>query len=224
MCICLVVRRAYVYRILLDHQFSPLRRVPILISMDHPMLSTACWHTNNQITTTLKHQHALKKHIQKKHILCASIFKQEGGSGSIEHSSAASEVEPYLIPQSCMHCMINIGSGIYFTKSHNHPKNLRTVERLFIRLPCLVFDCGRGQWAANRSRATVGIQQHAMSLSCFLGFMLMATRCRMRRVLSGMGVVPIAHEEEEDNDNGGWGGGGNHKEDNNDGDVAIGKG
>jgi hypothetical protein len=124
--------------------FLPSCRVPILMSMGHPMLSTACWHTNNQITTTLKHRHAPKKHIRKKHILCASIFKQEGGGGSVEHYSAASEVEPSLVPQSCMHYMINIGAGIYFTKSHNHPKNLRVVERLFIRLPCLVFDRGRG--------------------------------------------------------------------------------
>ncbi len=37
----------------------------------------------------------------------------------------------------------------------------------------------------------VGIQQHAMSLSCFLGFMQRADVGCMKRVLSGMGVVPI---------------------------------
>jgi hypothetical protein len=96
-------------------------------------------------------------HIQKKHILCASIFKQEGGGGSVGHSSAASEVELSLVLQSSMYYMINIGTSVYFTKFHNHPKNLRTVERLFIRLPCFVFDHGRGQQAANRSRTIAGI-------------------------------------------------------------------
>jgi hypothetical protein len=114
----------------------PLRRVPILMSTDCPMLSTACWHTNYQINTTSKRQHAPKKRIRKKHILCASIFKQEGGSGSVGHSSAASEVEPSLVPQSSMSYMINIETGIYLTQFHNHPKNLRTVERIFIRVPC----------------------------------------------------------------------------------------
>ncbi len=150
-------------------------RVPILMSMDRPMLSTACWHTNNQITTTLKCRHAPKKDIQKKHILCASIFKQEGGGGCVRHSSAASEVEPSLVPQSCTYYKINIETGIYFTKFHNHPKNLRTVEHSFIRF-CLVFDHGSGRWAANISRATAGIQQHAMSLFCSLGFMQRANR------------------------------------------------
>ena len=171
------------------------------MSMDRPMLSTLCWHINNQITTTSKCGHAPKKHIPKKHILYASIFKQEGGGGSVEHSSAASEVEPSSVPQSCMYYMINIGAGFFFAKFHNHPKNLRTVGHLFIRLPCLEFDHGRGRRAANRSRAPAGIQQHAMSLSCFLGFMLMATRCRMRRVLSGMGVVPITHDKDKNNGN-----------------------
>jgi hypothetical protein len=133
--------------------FPSSRRVPILMSMDHPILSTACWHTNNQITTTLKCRHAPKKHIQKTRILCTSIFKEEGGRGSVGHSSAASEVEPSLVPQSCMNYMINIGTSIYFTKFHNHPKNLRTLECLFIRF-CLAFDRGRGQRAANISRAT----------------------------------------------------------------------
>jgi len=188
------------------------------------MLSTLCWHINNQITTTSKHQHAQKKHIPKKHILYASIFKQEGAGGSVEHSSAASEVEPSLVPQSCMHYMINIGAGIFFTKFHNHPKNLRTVGHLFIRLPCLEFDRGRGQRAANRSRAPAGIQQHAMSLSCFWGFMLGSNGGRMRRVLLGIGVVPIAHDEDEDNGTEGGGGGGNHIKDDNDGDDAVGKG
>jgi hypothetical protein len=126
--------------------FPSSRRMPILMSMDCPMLSTACWHTNNQITTTLKCQHASKTHIPMKHILCASILKQEGGDGSVGHSSATSEVEPSLVPQSCMYYMINIGTGIYVTKFYNHPENLRTVERLFIRC-CLVFDRGRGQLA-----------------------------------------------------------------------------
>ncbi len=45
----------------------------------------------------------------------------------------------------------------------------------------------------------------------------------MRRVLSGMGVVPIAHDEDEDNGTEGGGGGGNHKEENNDGDDLDGK-
>jgi hypothetical protein len=70
------------------------------MSTDRHMLSAACWHTNNQITTTSKRQHALKKHIQKKHILCASISKQKGGDGSVGHSSSAQEVEPSLFPQS----------------------------------------------------------------------------------------------------------------------------
>jgi hypothetical protein len=143
--------------------FSPLHRVLILMSMNQLMLSTACWHTNNQITTTLKHQHVPKKHIQKKHIPCASIFKQEGGSGSVGNSSTASEVEPPSIPQSYMYYMINMETSIYFAKFLNHPNNLRTVECLFIRF-CSVFDCRRGQQAANRRRTTVGIQQHAMSL------------------------------------------------------------
>ncbi len=98
------------------------------MSMDHPMISTVCWHTNNQITTTSKRRHTTKKHIQKKHILCASTFKQEGGGDSGGHSSAASEVEPSLVPQLSMSYMINIGTGIYLTQFHNHPKNLRTVE------------------------------------------------------------------------------------------------
>jgi hypothetical protein len=68
----------------------------------------------------------------------------------------------------------------------------------------------------------VGI--HALSLSCFLGFMLRADGGPMRRVLSGMGVMPIAHDEDEDNGNEGGGGGGNHIKDNNDGDDAVGKG
>ncbi len=169
--------------------------VPILMSIDHPMLSTACWHTNNQITTTLKHRHAPKKHIQKNHILCTSIFKQEGGSGSVGHSCTASEIEPSLVPQSCMYYMIKIWTGIYFTRFHDHPKNLITVEHLFIRF-CLVFDHGRGQRAANRSRATAGIQQHAMFLFCFLGFMLRAEGGRMRRVLLGMWAMPITHDED----------------------------
>jgi hypothetical protein len=71
--------------------FLPLRRVPILMSTDHTMLSTACWHTNNQITTTSKHQHAPKKHTQKTYLLRSSIFKQEGGGGrqqcwALQHS------------------------------------------------------------------------------------------------------------------------------------------
>jgi hypothetical protein len=53
-----------------------------------------------------------KMHIQKKHILCASIFKQEGGGGSAGHSTAASEVEPSLVPQSSISYMINIGTSI----------------------------------------------------------------------------------------------------------------
>jgi hypothetical protein len=46
----------------------------------------------------------------------------------------------------------------------------------------------------------------------------------MKRVLSGIGVVPIAHDEDKDNDNGGGGGGGNHIEDDDNGDDAVGKG
>jgi hypothetical protein len=88
--------------------FPSLRRVPILMSTDRPMLSTACWHTSNQITTTSMRQHAPKKHIRKKHILCASIFKQEGGGGRGGHSSAASEVEPSSVSQSSISYMINI--------------------------------------------------------------------------------------------------------------------
>jgi hypothetical protein len=85
-----------------------------------------------------------EKDIQTKHILCASIFKQEGGGGSVGHSSPASEVEPSLVPQSSVSYMINVGTGIYLTQFHNHPKNLRTVECIFIGVPCLVFDLGRG--------------------------------------------------------------------------------
>ncbi len=102
--------------------FPPLCRVPILMSMDHTMLSTACWHTNNQINTTLKCQHAPKKHIQKKNILCTSIFKLEGGGGSVGQSSTASKVEPSSFPQSCMYYMINIGTGIYFHKISQPPQ------------------------------------------------------------------------------------------------------
>ncbi len=100
-----------------------------------------------------------------------------------------------------MYYMINIGTSIYCTKFHNHPENLRTVECLFIRLPCLVFDHGRGRWAANRCRAMAWIRQHAMSLSYFLGFMLRANGGRMWRVLSGMGVVPITHDKDKNNGN-----------------------
>jgi hypothetical protein len=146
------------------------------MSTDCSVLSTVRWHTNSQITTTPKCQHAPKKHIRKEHILCTSIFKHKGGGGSVGHSSTALEVEPSLVPQSSVSYMINIGTGIYLTQFHNHPKNLRTMEHLFIRCPCLVFDCGRGQWAANRSRATAWTQQHAMSLSWFLGFMIRADR------------------------------------------------
>ncbi len=46
----------------------------------------------------------------------------------------------------------------------------------------------------------------------------------MRRELSGMGVMPIAHNKDKDNGNGRGGGGGNHIEDSNDGDDAVGKG
>jgi hypothetical protein len=44
----------------------------------------------------------------------------------------------------------------------------------------------------------------------------------MRRVLSGMGFVPITHDEDKDNGNGG--GGGNQIEDNNDNKDAVRKG
>ncbi len=46
----------------------------------------------------------------------------------------------------------------------------------------------------------------------------------MRRVLTGMGAVPIAHNEDKDNSNGGESGGGNCIEDNNNNDDAVGKG
>jgi hypothetical protein len=46
----------------------------------------------------------------------------------------------------------------------------------------------------------------------------------MRRILSGMAVVPIAHDKDEDDDNGGRGGGGNHVEDDDNGDDAVSKG
>jgi hypothetical protein len=54
--------------------------------------------------------------------------------------------------------------------------------------------------------------------------MLRADGGCMRRVLSGMAVVPIAHNKAEDYGNGGRGGGGNHIEDNNNGDDVVGKG
>jgi hypothetical protein len=102
--------------------FSPSCRVPILMSTDCPMLSTACWHTNNQTTTTSKRRHALKKHIRKKHILCTSIFKQEVGGGSVGHSSTAPEVEPSLVSQSSVSYMINIGTGVYLTNFTSTPR------------------------------------------------------------------------------------------------------
>jgi hypothetical protein len=46
----------------------------------------------------------------------------------------------------------------------------------------------------------------------------------MRRVLLGMGVVPIAHNKDKDNGNEGGGGGGNHIKDNDNGDGVVGKG
>ncbi len=69
-----------------------------------------------------------------------------------------------------------------------------------------------------------GIQQHAMSLSCFLGFMLRADGGCTRRVLLGLGVVHISHNEGKDNGNGGGGGDGNHIEDGNEGDDVVEKG
>jgi hypothetical protein len=122
-----------------------------------------------------------------------------------------------------MYYIINTATGIYFTNFHNHPKHLRTVELLFIRFPCLVLDRGRGGWAANRSRATAGIQHHAMSLYCFLGCMLRADGGCKRGVLSGMGVMPITHDDEEDNGYGGGGGGGNCIEDANNSIIGLGK-
>ncbi len=138
--------------------FLPSCKVPILMSMDCLMLSTACWHTNNQITTTSKCQHAPKKQIWKEHILWASIYKQEGGGGSVGHSSTASEVEPSLVPQSSISYMINIGTGISFTRFHTQPKNLRTMKCLFMTSPYLMSDHGRWKGAANRSRATMRTQ------------------------------------------------------------------
>ncbi len=53
------------------------RRVPILMSTDCPMLSTACWHTNNLINTTSKGRHVRKRHPNKAYPLC--IHFQAGG-------------------------------------------------------------------------------------------------------------------------------------------------
>jgi hypothetical protein len=46
----------------------------------------------------------------------------------------------------------------------------------------------------------------------------------MRRVLLGIGIVPIAHDEDKDNCNGGGGGSCNCIEDDNDCDDAVGRG
>jgi hypothetical protein len=70
--------------------------------------------------------------------------------------------------------------------------------------------------------ATVETRQHAMSSYRILGYMLRANRGRMRRVLSGMGFVPNAHNKDKDNGNGG--GGGNQIEDDNNNEDAIEKG
>jgi hypothetical protein len=67
----------------------------------------------------------------------------------------------------------------------------------------------------------MGIQQHEMSLSCLLGFMLRADKGCIRRVLLGMGVVPIAHDKDKDYGNGAGVKDGNHIEEDNDGDDAV---
>jgi hypothetical protein len=46
----------------------------------------------------------------------------------------------------------------------------------------------------------------------------------MRRVLLGMGVMPVAHDMDKENGTGGGGGGGSCIEDNIKGDDAVGKG
>jgi hypothetical protein len=69
---------------------------------------------------------------------------------------------------------------------------------LIFSLPCLVFDRGRVDQAANRSMATAGTRRHAMSLSHILGYMLRVDGGRMRRVSSGMGFVPNAHDKDEE--------------------------
>ncbi len=137
--------------------FLPSPKVPILMSTDCPMLSTACWHTNNHVTTITKRQHAPKKHTHKKHILLVSIVNQEGDGGSAGCSRAASEVELASVPQSSISYLISIGTGISSTQLHNQP--FRTIKLVFFRLPRLVFDGSRGRRAAKRSRATELIQR-----------------------------------------------------------------
>jgi hypothetical protein len=125
-----------------------------------PILSTtAYWHTNNQIKTTKKFQHAPKRHIQKKLIHSAFAVKQECQGGSAGHSSMASEAEPPSIPPSFSSSLLNTGTGIYPTQPHNQPETLRTIEQwVFIGLPCPVLDCSRGRQAAKRSRASAVTQ------------------------------------------------------------------
>ena len=96
------------------------------------------------------------------------------------------------------------------------------IEPLFIRTQC--FDHGRGRRVANRSRAAAVKQQHAISSSCILGCMLKANGGCTRRVLSGTGGVPIAHNKDKDNGNGGGGGVGVGIDDNDDNDNAVRRG
>ncbi len=143
----------------------PLHYWLVLLRKDHPILSTtAYWHSNNPIYTTIKWLHAPKKHIRKKPILIAYTIKQECGGGSAGHSSTASEAERPSVPPLSISSLINIGTGIYPTQPHNQPNPLRTIKqrhRVSIRLQCLVLDCGRGRRAAKRSRAPAVTQwQH----------------------------------------------------------------
>jgi hypothetical protein len=49
----------------------------IQLSGDHPLSTTARWHTNNLSITTIIRQHAPKKHVRKKPIFMAFIAKQK---------------------------------------------------------------------------------------------------------------------------------------------------
>ena len=88
--------------------FLPSRRVPILMSMDRPMLSTVCWHTNNQITTTSKHQHAPKKAYPKRSI------------SSVHPYSSRRVVTEYQALQRSIRGRAFLGSTIMYVLHYQH--------------------------------------------------------------------------------------------------------
>ncbi len=137
MCMCFILCHSQGVQLWTLTTSYPLRSRPILLRKDRPNISTACWHMNNQIITTTKRRHAPKKHTHKKHILFASIVKQEGVGGSAGHSSTASEEELLSVPQLSFSYLINIGTGIYTTQLGNQTKNLRAIKKIFVRLLCL---------------------------------------------------------------------------------------